>query len=326
MISVIMPVYNAGKYLKETIASVFSQSYKDWELILIDDGSADGSGIICDEEARDNPGKIISIHKANGGVSSARNVGLEACRGDFVFFMDADDLLPGDALQNLADVQAATGAGIVCGAIEKIKAEIPAKPRLCHSISEVYSSEEAICEALYQRKINNSMSGKLFAKSLWTRLRFKEDRWYEDLDIFYKLFLDAQNIAVTKCVCYYYVQHAESYIHNFSLGRADMLTVTADMVKYMEENYPQLLPAAKSRQLSANFNMLMLLAANREKIVQEDRERADALVAECREKIKSLRREVLFNRASNLKNKVGVIATYLLGFSLSELIGKYFYR
>ena len=99
-ISIIVPVYNVEDYLRQCLDSIIAQTFTEWECILVDDGSKDNSGSICDEYAqKDN--RFIVIHKPNGGVSSARNIGLEQARGEWVFFSDADDLLEFDALETL---------------------------------------------------------------------------------------------------------------------------------------------------------------------------------------------------------------------------------
>ena len=92
LVSIIMPVFNTAPYLEEAVLSVLAQGYPDWELIITDDGSTDGSGEICDEYAA-NDDRIIVIHKDNGGVAEARNAGLRAARGELIGFVDADDWL-----------------------------------------------------------------------------------------------------------------------------------------------------------------------------------------------------------------------------------------
>ena len=99
-VTVIVPVYNTEQYLSQCIESVLNQSFNSFELLLIDDGSKDGSGDICDEYAKKDS-RIRVFHKENGGVSSARNLGLDNVLGEWVFFFDGDDLLPGRALEAL---------------------------------------------------------------------------------------------------------------------------------------------------------------------------------------------------------------------------------
>ena len=99
-ISVIIPVYNTGGILGQTINSVLNQTFRDFELILVDDGSTDGSGEVCDSFAQQDP-RVVVIHKKNGGVSSARNLGLENANGDYIGFIDGDDIIEKEMFQGL---------------------------------------------------------------------------------------------------------------------------------------------------------------------------------------------------------------------------------
>ena len=111
-ISVIIPVYNTEKYLRRCIDSVLAQTYQDFELLLIDDGSKDSSGAICDEYASQDT-RVRVFHKENGGVSSARNLGLDHARGEWITFVDADDWMADDMLQQMLDTADAEGADVV---------------------------------------------------------------------------------------------------------------------------------------------------------------------------------------------------------------------
>ncbi len=113
MISIIVPVYKVEKYINKCIESILAQTYKDFELILVDDGSPDNSGAICDEYAKKDS-RIKVIHKQNGGVSSARNMGLESAKGEFINFVDSDDTIPYDSLENLIKLQKENDADLVC--------------------------------------------------------------------------------------------------------------------------------------------------------------------------------------------------------------------
>ena len=116
-LTIVVPVYNVRKYLCDCINSIISQSYSDFECILVDDGSTDGSGLICDEYAKKD-GRIRVFHKENGGVSSARNVGLDNAEGEWVFFLDSDDLIPYEALHLLVS-HMASDVDMVYGSIQK---------------------------------------------------------------------------------------------------------------------------------------------------------------------------------------------------------------
>lgn len=121
MLSVIVPVYNASKYLRPCLDSILSQSYPDFEVLLVDDGSTDDSGSICDEYAR-RDSRVRVFHKTNGGVSSARNLGLDQAQGEFVCFVDADDVIPKGCFENLA-TSLSDDTDMVFGGIRKFSEE-----------------------------------------------------------------------------------------------------------------------------------------------------------------------------------------------------------
>lgn len=321
MVSIIVPVFNSRQFLEAAINSVVSRSFKDWELILIDDGSTDGSGKICDETAA-KYGNVKVIHKPNGGLSSARNAGLDIAKGDFIFFLDADDLLLPHSLSFLSDLQKKTDADIVCGSFVKFddKDEKDIREswsKASHESFITYDAILAVKQVLYQKNIDNSAWGKLYRRSLWQGLRFREGINYEDLDIFYKVFLRASKIVFTPATVYLYRQHPSSYLHNFNFKRLDVLEVTERMVGFMERNYPALLAAARSRQLSANFNMFALLSSNGKKL---DPHRAKKEADRCWNIIKDLRGEMLYNPSVRLKNKVAILLSYIGGRNLLKFL------
>lgn len=330
MISIIVPVYNAAGFLEKTVASVEAQSFHDWELILVDDGSTDASGKLCDQYSLRSP-KIKTLHKPNGGLSSARNAGLDVAAGDYITFLDADDLLTPDALQIFIEAAISTAADIICGGTLKFSSAedaVKLQKNSPHHIRqyETLSPEDAVEEILYQRGIDNSAWGKLYASHLFSSLRFSEGIGYEDLDLFYRLFLDATTITALPETVYLYRQHPGSYLHNFSLRRADVLDVTARLSDYMRHHRRALLPAALSRQLSANFNILALLAANDSPTLsQEEKTRREELKKGCWEKIKELRKAMLRNSNVRIKNKLAILLSYTGGRRLIELLASRIY-
>ena len=323
MISIIVPVFNTEKYLTEAIQSVISQSYTDWELILIDDGSTDSSPDICERFSSEYE-NIKVLHKPNGGLSSARNKGLEIATGDFIFFLDSDDILPPRALQILIERRQLSKADIICGEMRPFSDTIPSLPDTS-SFSETFTPHEAVETILYQKKMDNSAWGKLYVANLWKNTRFREGTYYEDIDIFYEVFFKANIIERIKDVVYLYRQHSASYIHTFNLRRKDMLSVTQRLVEYMEKNTPSMLPAARSRQLSANFNMYALISRYYSKLAPDTIEEANELKNNCWKKIKELRKESLFNPKVRLKNKAGILISYLGGKNLLAFLSKFFY-
>lgn len=339
MVSVIVPVYNAEKYLYQAIDSVLSQTYSEWELILVDDGSTDSSGKLCEMYARKSS-KVKVIHKTNGGLSSARNAGIKRARGNYILFLDADDILASPALELLLSCVSKKGCDIVCGKIKDFISSLKLYssrdymiPSLAmehigkgHDITKTFLPEKALENILYQKNLNNSVCGKLFSSNLFENLRFREDTGYEDLDIISPLLLKANKVAVIDLPLYHYRQHPESYVHTFSLKRADVLDVTQRLSEFIKDNCPELLPAARSRQLSANFNVLGLIAANRNKIIEEEKDKAKETAYRCWNKIKELRVESLRNPSVRLKNKLGILASYIGGRPFVETLSKIIYR
>lgn len=316
MVSVIVPIYNAGSFLEYTIDSVFRQTFTEWELILVDDGSTDRSGNICDEAARICP-KVKVIHKRNGGLSSARNAGLDEAVGEYIFFLDADDLLSPVALEVLFNNSISSKCDIVCGKIsrfhsfDKLSCD-RIKTSTSYKISHIHHTpENALTEILYQKSIDNSICGKLYASRIWKDYRFREGTGYEDLDIIYKVVMKANRIGSIRLPLYFYRQHSRSYIHTFDLRRSDVLDVTQRMVDYIDMNNPSLSKAARSRQLSANFNILLLFITHRGYIKKNGMEKESYRTEKrCKNKIKELRTESLRNPYVRLKNKIGIILSY----------------
>lgn len=205
-ISAIIPVYNTGKYIEKCICSILSQSFTDFELILIDDGSTDGSGEICDQYAqKDN--RIIVIHKKNGGVSSARNVGLDNAHGKWIIFIDSDDYISTDFFtldENFID----------CDVIEKnfevIKQNgqiVKRRRKLC----EMVLSERDSFYRYYLKERNNSLCNKFISRRLIDKIRFDESiRIGEDLLFFLSLVDKIEKYGILAKGVYYYVRNEES--------------------------------------------------------------------------------------------------------------------
>ena len=199
-ISVIIPVFRTEKYLEKCIGSVMAQTYEKLEIILVDDGSDDKSGEICDSFAKKDS-RIRVIHKDNGGLSSARNAGLEASGGDYIAFVDSDDYINSRMYEEL--MSALDGADIsICGYYT-----VNSKGETNHSAyseKTVLSKDEALRELFRDEKIKNHVWNKLFKKELFSSVSFPEGRIFEDILTTYKLFEKAEKIACIPYSGYYY--------------------------------------------------------------------------------------------------------------------------
>lgn len=210
-ISIIVPVYNVENYLNYCVDSLLRQTYKDFEILLIDDGSKDNSGKLCDE-FKEKDQRISVYHKQNGGLSDARNFGIEHSKGDFFLFIDSDDALHPDFCKVLIELQSKYNADIVSTGIirfdnfEKIK----------EFDNSVYTSNEKIIRETDILKkyfvpdqnyyIEHGLCMKLYKKELFKELRFSVGRLHEDLYITHKLLNLTHCFVFTDLPYYYYFQ------------------------------------------------------------------------------------------------------------------------
>lgn len=301
LISVIVPVYNVENYVGACIDSITEQSYDNLEIILIDDGSTDNSGAICDQYSnRDN--RIKVIHQQNGGLSMARNTGLDVLRGEYVTFVDSDDLIHREAIATMWKQLISNDADISTISFTTFKESGTPPSKAPLGARFIMNGHHAVKSMLYQRKIDNSAWGKLFKASLFASHRFPAGMLYEDLATIPLVCLDANRVAINTTGMYFYRNRATSIIGTFTLRRADVLDVTDRLVDYFSANNTSILHAAKSRKFSANMNILWLMTVTG--IGNEE------LTTRCWNNIKQLRWEILLNPCVRLKNKCGAIASF----------------
>ena len=221
MISVIVPVYNAEKYLCKCVESILNQTYKDIEILLIDDGSVDNSAFICDKFRNDYPDLIKTVHKENGGLSSARNIGLDLASGDYVCFVDSDDWIEDTMLESMIGVFNCTCSDIVCCNFyyainkgESISCEEFMLPVEKGKI-ETYNRKEYLSNfSKYAMKFLIISWNKLYKKQIFKSLKFREGYTCEDEIIFHDILFCSNNISVINEPLYYYYQSNNSITRN----------------------------------------------------------------------------------------------------------------
>ncbi|MCH5234643.1 MAG: glycosyltransferase family 2 protein [Muribaculaceae bacterium] len=312
IISVIVPVYNVEMYLSACLDSILTQSYRNLEVIIINDGSTDFSLKIA-EKYSESDDRVIVYSYENAGLSEARNRGLSVATGKYVTFVDSDDLLLQDSIKVMYDELKKYQADIVEGKI--IRGKI-----IDHNIktnkikSEIFTVEEAISNVLYQKKLLPSACGKLYRKELFDSFNFEKGILYEDLNIFYKILSKCSKIVWLDYTVYFYRDTEGSIVNTWKSQRLDVLKVTENLENYISEVYPGLLPAAKDRRLSANFNMFALCSIN------GDHQNAK----KCWEHIKKNRNQSLFNSKVRFKNKAGILLSYF-GKNIFSITARRFY-
>lgn len=219
-VSVIIPVYNVEKYLNRCINSVLMQTFKNYEILLIDDGSTDTSGIICDNYAF-KYSNIKVIHKSNKGLSDTRNVGIEKCVGDYVYFLDSDDYIIPECLEVLYTNAINNNADLSCGSFGFFDDNHPVKSRNLHSNKFLKCKGENACVALlYGKNFYTSSCNILIRKNIAKANLFPIGKYHEDEMTTFKYFLDSKIVVKTNLDTYYYYQREGSIVH--SVGQAVM--------------------------------------------------------------------------------------------------------
>ena len=199
-ISVIVPVYKVERYLKKCVDSILAQSFTDFELWLVDDGSPDNCGTICDEYAEKDP-RIHVIHKENGGLSDARNVALDRIQSKYVFFVDSDDWITSDALEIMHSAAARTNAKVVTGNMVFVYEngntyEDDTAPKK----ETILKGDEILTTLLRPNACN-----KLFDASIFKTLRYPVGRLYEDTFVYHKILDQIDFMVMTGKTTYYYL-------------------------------------------------------------------------------------------------------------------------
>ena len=184
MISVIMLTYNRENFVSRAIESILAQTCRNFEFIIVDNGSTDRGGQIADQyAARDS--RIKVIHRERGNIGAGRNTGLDAARGEYITFIDDDDWAEPDFLEFLLGLIQENSADVaICGAADKVFDE-----------KKVMTAEEALIELLWRKKYNMAFPTKLFRRELVERLRFPEEGSYDDIALMYKLLARAKRTA-----------------------------------------------------------------------------------------------------------------------------------
>lgn len=211
MISIIVPIYKVEKYLERCIESIRKQTYSNFEIILVDDGSPDSCPYICDEYAKKDK-RIVVIHKKNGGLSDARNAGIKIAKGEYISFIDSDDYIHQDMYECLLNILIENKADIaVCDAVkvydENCVVKDEGKSRI-HVYTGTHAVENIFDAELYLRSV--VAWGKLYRKSLFDDVRYPKGKINEDEFTTYRLFYKSDRVVYIDKKYYFYFQRKDS--------------------------------------------------------------------------------------------------------------------
>lgn len=298
LISVIVPCYNVEEYLPKCIESILSQTYKNLEILLVDDGSPDNSGRMCDEYAsRDS--RIRVIHKENGGLSDARNVALDVMKGEYVTFIDSDDYVAEDYVEILYRLIAEYGTQISVVWLQTFADGTV--PPVCHEpVSEhILYGWEALEGMFYQRTFDTAAWAKMYHCSLFSDgIRYPEGWLYEDLPTTYRLMMKCNRIAFSNCRSYFYrirrtsIEGAPFKPLKYESCVNIISQLEADKIKMSE----QVQRALDCRIVSFVFHILL-------EVPREEKEMRQCLLKIIRQK----RKQVLFDGKARKKARVACL-------------------
>lgn len=309
LISVVVPIYNVERYLGACIDSILAQTYKKLEIILVDDGSPDGCGKICDKYAeKDN--RIIVIHQKNKGLSGARNSGIDIAKGQYIGFVDSDDTIEPQMFEVLLKNMQNNGAKIsICGRkIIDEEGNVSVK-KYARQGMLVLNGKEAIVEMNSHMSFDMAAWDKLYDISLWKEIRYPEGKLSEDFFVIYRLLDNAKKVVWTSEPLYRYLLRNNSISRN-TVIKQDFIEASEGQMQYIHEKYPDIDYVGKSAYASACLTIYDLYLKRKMKCPVE-------LTREYRIRVKSCLNAVKQNGTLGVSKKIQsylfVVSPFLYG-------------
>ncbi len=271
LISIIVPIYNVEAYLPVCLDSILVQTYTNWEVILVDDGSPDGCGAICDEYAsRDR--RFIVVHQANGGVSVARNTGLDHATGDYIGFVDPDDWIEPNMYEvMMQNILQENCDGALCSTYE----ESVRGTRVREQFERYICRQPELTKCVVEERIRASLVRTLFKRAVWEDIRFTpKTHAGEDFEMVPHLFHRSESVVFLPDLFYHWCMRSDSITHT-ELSVSDRLQnfrVFCSRLRFCEDHFPQSIPYVARRSVSRALNVLRYFADARREDVPEAQE------------------------------------------------------
>ena len=305
LISIVVPVYKVEQYLEKCIDSLKNQTYRNIEVILVDDGSPDSCGAVCDSVSNSDP-RFKAFHKQNGGLADARNYGIDRITGEYLTFVDSDDYVAPDYIEKLYGMIREDGSDIsVCGVTGfylNDKGEEVFPDFICAGEHLCFSADDALAKMLRQNGFDTEAWAKMYKASLFDEVRYPVGVYNEDLPTTYKCFLKADKVSFSEDKLYYYLQRAGSIMGNgLNLKRyRDAFNNAQLLYGDIVEKRPGLEKAVNSRALSVYF----------QSFAGADLCGDSKLRKECWDKIRQLRLKVLLDPEGRPKARAAALVSY----------------
>lgn len=319
IISIVVPVFNVEKYLKDCINSLLNQTYKNIEIILVDDGSTDASCEICDMYAKKND-RIKVYHKQNGGLSSARNYGLDKINGDFVCFLDSDDMYSKNFIENMFNIHKSSKADIIMCRFTRNLDKFLSSNNANTNYTEI---DTITClKNIYYQKDDSlfsvNVNTKMYKSNLFNDTRFAVGRINEDLGVSYKIFSNANKVAYSNEIGYYYRVNENSITTaKVSEKNFDAIYFSEMIYEEVKKHNPELKGAIESMLFRRNVQFYGRIVSSKQKNLYD---KLDLLWIN----IASLRKNIILDYQAPLNNKLCAFISYF-GKTIFKLIIKVIY-
>lgn len=319
LITVIVPVYNVEEYLRRCVDSVLAQTYQNLEIILVDDGATDNSGIMCDEYAAKDA-RVKVVHKENGGLSDARNAALDIAKGEYITLVDSDDYLANDYVEYLLNLLNENHADIAACELKKVYSEADELDE-CQENIEILSGANALENLLYQRKVAPCAVCKLYKREIFAEIRYPKGMHYEDLATIYKVLGECGRFVIGKKQKYYYYQRANSIMNDdFNEKKMHRIQVANELKTYVDAKYPELSRATSARCFLAGIQVFREIPKNG---------KYEKHISKAWEQIVKYRGDVVGNKKAKTSMRVMAASAYLgkgmlgmLGYAYSVVLAK----
>lgn len=313
LVSIIIPVYNVVNYFAECMKSVLEQTYNCLEIILVDDGSSDGSEKMCDLYAEQDK-RVKVIHQKNSGQAAARNRGIDIAKGQYIAFVDSDDVIEKNYIKKLYDVLIKTNADVSMCYYDKFYNDLKRKNKRSKEIG-TYTAQQAIEQLCYQRYFNNGPVVKLWKKEMIGDIRFPINVGYEDFATIYKYMANAEKIALLDETLYYYRQHKGSTMRKkFCMKNLDRMYISEDIYEFVKKQYPDIENSAIARRFLSNLQVVMNLPLKKEYLTYWE---------DIKKNIKFCRKIVMFDRKAKISIRVMAASSYL-GVPFLKVLGIFY--
>lgn len=307
LISVIVPVYKVESFLPKCVDSIRNQTYQDLEIILVDDGSPDNCGAMCDAFAAEDS-RIKVIHKSNGGLSDARNAGIDIASGEYLGFVDSDDWIEPQMYELLLDVALKEEVKLVCSGRYDVYGDIDRNIGLCPSKMEVISGEELARRIFTWDGIDSAAWDKLYHRSLFASIRYPIGKISEDLPTTYRIGLNAGRVAMVNRPLYNYYHRPNSITTaKMSDAKLHVLEHTNFILEHVSTCFPNLIGDARLFRLRQVVELLQVI----ELTENSQRKKYRPVAVKLRRELWGSFRKICFSSLFSKRRKIEIVMMLL---------------